>query len=189
MNCLVKWPPMANQACGVGNGTVRSPGDNVAMSFHPRRRHELARRPMRKSMNACNPRYTELAKSWTIRPAKRQVASRWCYTLAILPFSKQPGEGASLKALINVIGKEHGKPVTPQQDWCAGTPTARKGEGAAGKGRRRKQMSRCNAEDRDPGLNKLDTHLKRGPLPAGSTERENLGTPRALVRLSDGASH
>jgi hypothetical protein len=189
MRCLVKWPPMASQARSTGNGIVRSPGDNVSSLSHPRERRGLAKKPMRKSMNACNPRQTDLAKSWTMRPAKRHVACRWCYNLAILPFSTQPGDCASLKASINVIQEEHGKPIGSRQVCCAGIPTARKGEGSVGKGRRRKQMPRCNAGDRILRSCDQNFHPKGSPLPAGPLGGESLGMPQSLVRLSDGASH
>lgn len=103
--------------------------------------------------------------------------------------TEQPGKSRYLKELLNVHYTELGKPdgprtgqlettmvATPSPRRLAtlhpepGIPAARKGEGPAGRARRRKRTPPCNRGDRD-----LCPAPKGGPLPTGERRGERLG--------------
>jgi len=60
----------------------------------------------------------------------------------------QPGESASLRALLKVGHKELGKPNKSHTCMCHGILTVRKGEDLVGRGCWKKRMPCCNGMDR-----------------------------------------
>ena len=146
---------MAIWACASGNGAVRSPRNNVPLKLAIERRgasqgtHE---KPL--SEVVLNPvTYNWRKDSWS-RSVKatdartKRCAARWeCSSFTSTPLGVQPGENGSLKVLLNVCHMELGKPDMPHP-VKGGRPTARKGDGLAGRGCWRKRMPSCNGRDR-----------------------------------------
>ena len=79
------------------------------------------------------------------RRVKRQADSRRCLNIAVFSSVAQPGDREYLKELYNINHTEHGKPDEPH---VSGIPTARKGDGSAGRGTKKKRMPPYNRADR-----------------------------------------
>ena len=65
------------------------------------------------------------------RRAKRQADSRRRLSIAFFSSIVQPGDREYLREAYNINNAEHGKPDEPHD---SGIPTARKGDGSAGRG-------------------------------------------------------
>ena len=70
--------------------------------------------------------------------------------LAAFPSDAQTGKSEYLRELIKVNHVEHGKPDEPHppKKGRSGISTARKRDGSAGKGTKKKRMPFCNGLDR-----------------------------------------
>ncbi len=65
------------------------------------------------------------------RRAKRQADSRRCCPVTAFSSVAQPGDREYLREVYNINNAAHGKPDAPHDN---GIPTARKGDGSAGRG-------------------------------------------------------
>ena len=71
----------------------------------------------------------------------------------------QPGESASLRALMKVERKKLGKPDESHEIWWY--PERKNGDGSAGRGCRKKRMPLCNGGDRAAVAIELQGYLTR----------------------------
>ena len=124
----------------------------------------------------------------TLGPKWQAVWGRW-YSLIVLSSNARPGDSVSLKALLNVRGRELGKP-DESRIVKGGIRSVKSGEGSAGIARRRKRRVHCNGEYRV--VHRFVTKSsasKDGRLPTGLNERESLEWPLQEVTLGGGVTH
>lgn len=125
---------------------------------------------------------------YTLGPKWQAVWGRWCSLIASL-FNARSGDSVFLKALLNVRGRELGKPDESRIDR-SGIRSVKNGEGSAGIGRWRKRRVHGNSAHRVVhGFVTKSSASKDGRLPTGLNEGESPGLLVREVTLGGGVTH